>query len=110
MDGLGVRTSVDSRIASAAYHERYGRAPESYRCSVCGKSLPRRETKLVLPSAAYGAMALPLEKRISCVGCYNGLLSVSRAVVTRSESGNRRIKRVRQHMARSMVGRQVSTN
>jgi len=60
-------------------------------CSMCGRLMGKREVKFVLPSMAYGEVAMPLQERMACTPCYNKSLRKVRINMVRGERGTRGI-------------------
>ncbi len=101
MDGTTIGRDIGNRFGKTKDYAD-ARSGGAAGCSICTRAFSRSEARVVLPSAAYGAIALPIARRLACVGCYKGLLKVNKAAATRAP-GDHSIKRARQHLARRMM-------
>jgi hypothetical protein len=86
---------------------RYSVSGGMAKCAVCEKELSRNEVKVVLPSSAFLASSMPMERRFSCANCYKALLIRTKAV-RRRHSIFRRKQTQKMQMQKHTAGRSLS--
>ena len=76
---------------------------ERYSCVVCKRALQNSDVKFVMPASMYGSGAMPINRRVSCVKCFEGLK------VRRKVSVHARMNRLRS-IRRNLAGRMMANS